>query len=118
MLARRASRAPTGPAPHSLLWGGWLLVTGITFSLGKGIIHPYYTVALAPAIGALVGIGVSTWWRRRSELLARVILGVCLAGTAVWAYTLLQRTPAWMSWLATTVAVIGITKDLRSEPVG
>ena len=32
-------------------------MTGLTFSLGQGIIHPYYTVALAPAIGALVGIG-------------------------------------------------------------
>src|SRR5439155_240875 len=40
-----------------ILWGGWLLVTGIVFSLGKGIIHPYYSVALAPAIGALVGMG-------------------------------------------------------------
>src|SRR5207342_1762893 len=39
------------------LWLGWLLVTGLTFSFMAGIFHPYYTVALAPAIGALVGIG-------------------------------------------------------------
>ncbi|AEH08025.1 MULTISPECIES: ArnT family glycosyltransferase [Protofrankia] len=32
-----------------LLWGGWLVVTGVTLSLAKGIIHPYYTIALAPA---------------------------------------------------------------------
>ena len=37
------------------LWLGWLLVTGLTFSFMAGIFHPYYTVALAPAIGALVG---------------------------------------------------------------
>ena len=36
-----------------ILWGGWLLVTGMAISLGKGIIHEYYTVALVPAIGAL-----------------------------------------------------------------
>ena len=42
---------------HWVLWGSWLLVTGLTFSYAKGIIHPYYTVALAPAIGALVGMG-------------------------------------------------------------
>src|SRR3954470_7080029 len=30
-----------------LLWGGWLLVTAGTFSFMKGIIHPYYNVALA-----------------------------------------------------------------------
>ena len=39
------------------LWLGWLVVTGATFSLMAGIFHPYYTVALAPAIAALVGIG-------------------------------------------------------------
>jgi 4-amino-4-deoxy-L-arabinose transferase-like glycosyltransferase len=36
-----------------LLWGGWLLVTGAVFSFMDGTIHPYYTVALAPAIAAL-----------------------------------------------------------------
>src|SRR6185312_4418949 len=30
-----------------LLWGGWLLVTGLTFSFMAGIFHAYYTVALA-----------------------------------------------------------------------
>ena len=45
-----------------VLWGGWLLVTGLVFSLAQGIIHPYYTVALAPAIGAIVGIGSRFLW--------------------------------------------------------
>ena len=36
-------------------------------SLAKGIIHPYYSVAAAPAIGALVGIGGSALWERRSH---------------------------------------------------
>src|SRR5881396_1554430 len=40
-----------------LLFGGWLLVTGAVFSLAQGIIHPYYTIALAPPIGALAGAG-------------------------------------------------------------
>src|SRR6185295_14681286 len=39
----------------ALIWGGSLLVTGGVFSYMAGIFHPYYTVALAPAIGALVG---------------------------------------------------------------
>ena len=47
----------------ALLWGGWLLVTAAVFSFMSGIIHPYYTVALAPAIGALVGIGAVMLWR-------------------------------------------------------
>ena len=53
----RAGRAPTRSAPALVLWGGWLLVTGLVFSFMAGIFHAYYTVALAPAIAALVGIG-------------------------------------------------------------
>ena len=49
-------RAPTDPR-RAGVWGGWLLVTGLTFSFMAGIFHAYYTVALAPAIAALVGIG-------------------------------------------------------------
>ena len=49
-----------------IVWGGWLLVTGIVFSLSGGIIHQYYTVALAPAIAALIGIGGSMAWDRRN----------------------------------------------------
>ena len=54
-----------------LLWGGWLVVTAGAFSLGQGIIHPYYTVALAPAIGALVGIGATRLWNGRGHPGAR-----------------------------------------------
>ncbi len=73
--ARRPGWPSRGGPPRTdrtraalILWGGWLLVTGVTFSLGQGIIHPYYTVALAPAIGAVVGIGAAALWRRRHEL--------------------------------------------------
>ena len=31
----------------------------------NGIVHPYYTVALAPAIAALVGIGATLLWQNR-----------------------------------------------------
>lgn len=54
-----------------LLWGGWLLVTALVFSFMKGIMHPYYTVALAPAVAALVGTGVIELWRRRQSASAR-----------------------------------------------
>ena len=57
VAAAPRDRAPTGRRAAVLLWGGWLLLTGAVFSFAQGIIHPYYTVALAPAIGALVGIG-------------------------------------------------------------
>jgi 4-amino-4-deoxy-L-arabinose transferase-like glycosyltransferase len=78
-----------------ILWGGWLIVTGVAFSLGKGIIHEYYTVALAPAIGAIIGIGATTMWRHRAQLLPRVTLAVALGVTAWWTGELLDRAPSW-----------------------
>jgi 4-amino-4-deoxy-L-arabinose transferase-like glycosyltransferase len=92
----------------ALLWGGWLLVTAAVFSLSQGIIHPYYTVALAPAIGALVGIGGAVLWRRRHELFARIALAVAIAASAWWAAVLLGRTPSWVPWLRPLVLVLGL----------
>ncbi|GLY90076.1 glycosyltransferase family 39 protein [Actinoallomurus iriomotensis] len=40
-----------------VLWGGWLVVHFVIFSFSDGTMHPYYTTALAPAVGALTGIG-------------------------------------------------------------
>ena len=93
-LAYTATRPRTDRTRAALgLWGGWLVVTGVAFSLGQGIIHEYYSVALAPAIGAIVGIGATTFWARRGHPLVRVLLGFVVATTAVWAYVLLDRTP-------------------------
>jgi 4-amino-4-deoxy-L-arabinose transferase-like glycosyltransferase len=71
------------------LWGGWLLITGLVFSLAEGVIHEYYTVALAPAIAALVGIGGVELVRRRHHLAARMTLAVAVAGTGLWSWWLL-----------------------------
>jgi 4-amino-4-deoxy-L-arabinose transferase-like glycosyltransferase len=92
----------------AVLWGGWLLVTGGVFSFMAGIIHPYYTVALAPAIGALTGVGAVELWRRREHVAARLTLAAGIAATAAWAYLLLGRTPAWLPWLRTVVVLCGL----------
>jgi 4-amino-4-deoxy-L-arabinose transferase-like glycosyltransferase len=92
----------------ALLWGGWLLVTGLVFSYMAGIIHPYYTVALAPAIGALAGIGAVTAWRARSRLLVRAGLAATVLVTVAWACLLLDRTPAWLPWLRVVIVACGV----------
>jgi 4-amino-4-deoxy-L-arabinose transferase-like glycosyltransferase len=91
-----------------LLWGGWLVVTGIVFSLSKGIIHSYYTVALAPAIGALVGIGASLAWQHRQMLTVRLVTAAGVALTTWWAATLLGRTPEWFPWIRPLVIMTGV----------
>src|SRR5205085_9380287 len=94
VITRRARRTNRTRAAM-LLWGGWLVVTAATFSLGQGIIHPYYSVALAPAIGAVVGIGGALLWSRRADPAARAVLAATVAVTAVCSFALLARTPAW-----------------------
>ena len=98
----------------ALLWGGWLVVTGLVFSYMSGIIHPYYTVALAPAIGALTGIGAVTAWRARRSmaggqaLAARAVLAAGLVVTAWWAFVLLGRSADWLPWLRPVVLACGL----------
>ena len=98
----------------ALLWGGWLIVTGLVFSYMSGIIHPYYTIALAPAIGALTGIGAVTAWQARRSmparraLAARAVLAAALIVTGWWAYMLLGRSAGWLPWLRPLVLVCGL----------
>jgi 4-amino-4-deoxy-L-arabinose transferase-like glycosyltransferase len=106
-LARRGPRTDERRA-QLLLWGTWLVVTGLTFSLAKGIIHPYYVIALAPAIGAVIGIGADSTWRARRTLAPRLLLAAAIAVTALWSWTLLDRTPSWHPWLRVVVLVGGL----------
>jgi 4-amino-4-deoxy-L-arabinose transferase-like glycosyltransferase len=99
----------------ALLWGGWLLVTGGVFSYMAGIIHSYYTVALAPAIGALVGIGAVRLWQVRDgwrgherSWFGRGVLAAVVVVTATWSYVLLDRTPSWQPWLRPVVLLAGL----------
>ncbi|WP_280834331.1 ArnT family glycosyltransferase [Mycolicibacterium frederiksbergense] len=103
-LTRRSARTATLRA-GLLMWGGWLLVTAVVFSFMDGIIHPYYTVALAPAVAALVGISVAELWCVRGHLPARLVLALMLAVTGVWAFGLLNRTPDWLPALRWIVLI-------------
>ena len=105
-LSRRAPRTDRTRAA-ALVWGGWLLLTGLVFSYMSGIIHPYYTIALAPAIGALVGIGSVELWRVRHAWFACAVLAAGLAITAIWAWILLDRSPGWFPWLRVVIVIAG-----------
>ncbi|MGZ4555886.1 MAG: ArnT family glycosyltransferase, partial [Mycobacteriaceae bacterium] len=107
VLAGRAPR--TDPARASyLVWGLWLLVTGLTFSFMAGIFHAYYTVALAPAVGALVGSGAVQLWQRRRSWWASAALAATLVLTVAWAYVLLGRSPSFVPWLRYVVLAVGL----------
>ena len=107
-FTRRTAR--TAPVRAGLLlWGGWLLVTGVVFSFMSGTVHPYYTVELAPAIAAVVGISVVELWRGKKYLTPRIVLAVMAAATGVWAFILLDRTPDWfpaLRWIVLAGSVV------------
>lgn len=90
-----------------IVWGGWLLVTGLVLSFASGIIHAYYTVALAPAIAALVGIGVGFLWQERQRTIARVLFAAVIVAGAWWTSELLGRSD-WNSWLRWLVLLAGL----------
>ena len=107
VLRGRAPRTDGRRASY-LVWGLWLVVTMAVFSFSQGIIHSYYSVALAPAIGALVGSGTVTLWARRGSAWVAGVLALTVAGTAGWAFVLLGRTPAFVPWLRWVVLVVGL----------
>ncbi|MGF1429247.1 glycosyltransferase family 39 protein, partial [Kitasatospora sp. LaBMicrA B282] len=104
---RRLPRTDTARAAF-LVWGGWLLSTGLTFSYMGGIFHQYYTVALAPAIAALVGMGTDVLWRARRRLPYAVLSGALVAGTGWWAFVLLGRSAGFLPGLRWGVLVGGV----------
>ncbi len=101
-----------------VVWGGWLLVTGLTFSLMQGIFHEYYTVALAPAIAALVGMGAAEAWERRSRFTGVLTLALATGAAAVWAFVLLTRTTGYHPWLRYAVLAVGLAAALMFLVIG
>jgi len=95
-----------------LVWGGWLVVTMLVFSLMAGIFHEYYTVALAPAIAALVGMGAVEAWERRDSAVATIALAAAIAAAATWGFILLSRTTGYGDWLRVSVLAVGIAAAL------
>jgi 4-amino-4-deoxy-L-arabinose transferase-like glycosyltransferase len=113
-------RAPRTDRSRALLivWGSWLLVTGLTFSEMKGIFHQYYTVALAPAIAAVVGVGGAALWRGRRHLAAALTLAGTVALTSIWSFVLLDRSSDWHPWLRYAVLLGGLVAAVGIAGVG
>ncbi|WP_308252864.1 glycosyltransferase family 39 protein [Pseudonocardia sp. ICBG601] len=103
-------RAPRTDAVRGslLVWGGWTLVTVLVLSFMEGIVHPYYTVALAPGIAALVAVGGRELLGHRDLRWVRGVLAVATVGTAVWAFVLLGWSPQFLPWLRWVVLVAGV----------
>ena len=90
-----------------LLWLGWLLMHIVIFSMTSGTIHPYYVVAMAPAVAALVGIGAPYIWQaytRRTKV--AWILPLSIALTTILSIIMLAYSNYW-PWLMWLVMIAG-----------
>jgi 4-amino-4-deoxy-L-arabinose transferase-like glycosyltransferase len=108
-----------------LLWGVWLLTLAVVFT-EVTTLQTYYTAALSPAIGALIGAAIT---RTRPVVLAAVTAGtvgygawlvpdhgahlpgwlriaVIVVGVAAVAGILAYRRPGWVVVTASLVAVL------------
>ncbi|MGV9628036.1 ArnT family glycosyltransferase [Streptomyces sp. NPDC003487] len=112
LWATRGARRTSVMRGALLVWGGSLVTTAVVFSCMAGIFHQYYTVALAPYLAAVTGMGAGLLWERRRETWASLALAAAAVAAAVWGYVLLNRTPAYLPWLKWLVLVGGLTGAL------
>ncbi|HMV28108.1 MAG TPA: hypothetical protein PKE23_01900, partial [Anaerolineales bacterium] len=83
-----------------LLWGGWLLTCVVFFSMVSGIFHAYYAIMLAPALGAMVGVGFAQlyqWGKNSNWVLVGLIAAVVVTlGFQIFAATQYNEFAWWM----------------------
>ncbi|WP_320537473.1 ArnT family glycosyltransferase [Pseudarthrobacter sp. IC2-21] len=106
-VGRRAPRTD-GVRASVIMWGSWVLVTGLVFSFMAGIIHPYYAVALAPGIAGLAGLGGVLLWQHRRQPAAALLLAAAVAAAASMGFALLGTTSAYGPWLRWFVLAAGL----------
>jgi 4-amino-4-deoxy-L-arabinose transferase-like glycosyltransferase len=83
-----------------ILWGGWLLTCVVFFSMVSGIFHAYYAIMLAPALGAMVGVGFGQlykWGKVNTWVVVGLILAVLVTlGFQIFATTQYNEFSPWM----------------------
>ncbi|MFC8435840.1 glycosyltransferase family 39 protein [Streptomyces sp. NPDC057253] len=112
LVATRKLKRTSATRGSFLVWGGSLLITLVVFSFMAGIFHQYYTIALAPYIAAVVGMGAGILWEKRAETWASLTLAAAVVAGAAWGYVLLNRTPDYLPWLKWLVLIGGLVAAL------
>jgi len=106
-LVRRRPR-PDPVRAGIVLWGTWLVVLGVAFTV-SGTINSYYLAALAPPAAGLLGTAATLAWDRRQHVATRVALFGMLLVTAGYAVWLLPGTGTGLpGWLRPTMLGLAI----------
>ncbi|MEU5594049.1 glycosyltransferase family 39 protein [Streptomyces sp. NPDC020298] len=112
LVATRRLKRTSVTRGSFLVWGGSLLITMVVFSYMAGIFHQYYTVALAPYLAAVIGMGAGLLWEKRQEMWASITLAASVVAAAAWGYVLLNRTSDYLPWLRWLVLIGGLAAAL------
>jgi 4-amino-4-deoxy-L-arabinose transferase-like glycosyltransferase len=106
VATRRRARTDL-PRASLLLWGTWLVVLLIVFSVSTTI-NSYYSAALTPAVAGLLATGVIVAWEHRRSTVARLSVAAVVLGTAIYAAWLLPAEGVGVvDWLAPLVLGVG-----------
>jgi 4-amino-4-deoxy-L-arabinose transferase-like glycosyltransferase len=106
-----------------VLWGGWWVVLAVFFSAGT-FLNSYYVAALAPAVAAICGVGVSLCgpppWPARVRLTMLAACAVCV-GYGLYLLHGAADVPAWIVPAALAIFVIAagllaLAPWLQAEP--
>jgi 4-amino-4-deoxy-L-arabinose transferase-like glycosyltransferase len=108
LLWRAGQPRTDGPRAGLLLWGGWLVVHAVVFSTSNGN-HGYYTAALAPALAALTGGGLTLFWAEyRDGGPRRAVLPAAVALTVLWAAVIDGPHGGFAPWLLPVALMLGL----------
>ena len=101
-------RLPLKTAHKALvLWGGWLLTCLVFFSAISGIFHSYYAIMLAPALGAVVGMGFAQlWdWGKTRNWVGALLVAAAIVTIAFQAFAFNQYDES-MVWIGLAVLTL------------
>ncbi len=120
LIALAASRVqlPIKSGAHKalILWGGWLLTSVVFFSMVSGIFHSYYAIMLAPALGAMVGIGFAQLWAWGADKKwAGAALAISAAVTIGFQYFASAQYNEFSWWMLVSAALLGLGIVLMFE---
>lgn len=92
----------------ALLWGGWLIIGVIFFSVAN-FFHDYYLIMLAAPLAAVIGGGATILWRERERLWVRLVLALAVTGTLAFQWWLAAQYghDDWWLWLAALALAAG-----------
>ncbi|MEP9394915.1 glycosyltransferase family 39 protein [Gordonia sp. VNK1] len=102
----------------TLLFGIWLIVDGLVLSFMNGTTHPYYSLAIAPPIAGLIGVGAVRLWRAREDTdavragIGRYGLAAMVLAGGIWGFVILDHAPSWQPWLRWLVLVAAIASAI------